>query len=48
MAKQDGGQFINTVCMMEFPGTEPDFSLEISLYEAFTRSMARAYASMSI
>lgn len=48
MAKQGGGHFINTVCMMGFPGTKPDFSLEISLYEAFTRSFAKTYAPMNV
>ena len=48
MAKQGGGVFINTVCLMPFPGTERDFSFEISLYEAFTRSLAKTYAPMNV
>ena len=48
MAKQGGGQFITTVCLMPFPGEAPDFSFEISLYEAFTRSLAKSYAPMNV
>lgn len=48
MAKQGGGMFINTVCLMPFPGTEGDFAFEISLYEAFTRSLAKTYAPMNV
>ena len=48
MAKQGGGQFITTVCLMPFPGETPDFSFEISLYEAFTRSLAKTYAPMNV
>lgn len=48
MAKQGGGVFINTVCLMPFPGKEADFSFEISLYEAFTRSLAKTYAPMNV
>ena len=48
MAKQGGGHFITTVCLMGFPGTEPDFSFEISLYEAFTRSLAKSYADQNV
>ena len=48
MAKQGGGQFLTTVCLMGFPGTNPDFSFEISLYEAFTRSLAKSYAAENV
>lgn len=48
MAKQGGGVFINTVALMPFPGTVADFSFEISLYEAFTRSLAKTYAPMNV
>lgn len=48
MAKQGGGQFITTVCLMPFPGQTPDFSFEIALYEAFTRSLAKSYAPMNV
>lgn len=48
MAKQGGGVFLNTVALMPFPGTESDFTFEISLYEAFTRSLAKTYAPMNV
>lgn len=48
MAKQGGGVFINTVALMPFPDTEADFAFEISLYEAFTRSLAKTYAPMNV
>ena len=48
MAKQGGGMFLNTVALMPFPGTEADFTFEISLYEAFTRSLAKTYAPMNV
>lgn len=48
MAKQGGGMFINTAALMPFPGEEADFTLEISLYEVFTRSLAKTYAPMNV
>ncbi len=50
MARNGGGQFINVVACMAPPWEEGerDFSFEVDLYRAFTKSLAKTYAPQNV